>query len=142
VKKPSYRVERINETIKEILGELLLGQIKDPRVGMVTITAVRVSSDLSTAKVHYTVMGEENDRLDTERGLASAKNFMRMTVASELKLRSAPELKFVYDDSLDRSLAIEEALRTSKRREARSDESGAGDSRKENSKNDSKKENG
>jgi ribosome-binding factor A len=120
MKKPSFRIERINETIKEILGELLLSEIKDPRVGMVTITAVRVSSDLSTAKVHYTVMGEEDDKADTRRGLESAKKFMRKAVANELKVRNAPELKFVYDDSLDKSLIIEEALRTAKRQESRS----------------------
>jgi ribosome-binding factor A len=98
---------------KEILSELLLGQIKDPRVGMVTITSVRVSSDLSTAKVFYSVMGDENDRGETERGLKSARNFMRKVLADELKLRSAPELRFVYDDSLDRSFAIDEALKKS-----------------------------
>lgn len=114
MKKPSYRIERINETIKEVLSELLVGAIKDPRVGMVTITAVRVSSDLSTAKVHYSVMGDEAAKADTKCGLESAKKFMRKTVADALKLRVAPELRFVYDDSLDKAFAIEEALRKTK----------------------------
>jgi len=112
VKRSSHRIERVNGTIKEILSELLLTQIKDPRVGMVTITSVRVSSDLSTAKVYYTVMGDEERRVDTERGLKSAKNFMRKVVADELKLRSAPELRFKYDDSLDRAMVIEETLKS------------------------------
>lgn len=111
MKRSSHRIERVNGTIKEILSELLLTQIKDPRVGMVTITSVRVSSDLSTAKVYYTVMGDDDRRAETERGLNSAKNFMRRVVADELKLRSAPELKFEYDDSLDRAMRIEEALK-------------------------------
>jgi ribosome-binding factor A len=111
LKKSSHRIERINETIKEILSELLLTQIKDPRVGMVTITSVRVSSDFTTAKVYYTVMGDEARRIDTERGLKSAKNFMRKFVADELKLRTAPELRFEYDDSLDRAMGIEKALK-------------------------------
>ena len=110
----SYRIERINETIKEVLSELLISQIKDPRVGMVTITTVRVSSDLSIAKVHFSVMGDEAQREETERGLASARNFMRNSIAKALKTRSAPELKFIYDDSLDKSFAIEEALRKTK----------------------------
>jgi ribosome-binding factor A len=123
MKKPSYRIERINETIKEILSELLLRAIKDPRVGIVTITAVRVSSDLSSAKVHYSVMGDEVKRAETEKGMRSAKNFMRTAVANQLKLRSAPELIFVYDDSLDKSFAIEEALKKTKSEPVRKDDS-------------------
>ena len=122
MKKSSHRIERVNETIKEILSELLLGQIKDPRVGMVTITSVRVSSDYSTAKVFYTVMGDENRRADTVQGLKSARNFMRKQVADELKLRSAPELRFEYDDSLDRAMRIEQALKDE------TDSQGGGDS--------------
>jgi ribosome-binding factor A len=111
----SYRIERLNESIKEILGELLLAHIKDPRVGLVTVTAVRVSGDLSVAKVHYSVMGDVERRQETEKGLRSASAFMRKAIGTELKMRSAPELRFVYDDSLDRSLAIEQALRESAR---------------------------
>jgi ribosome-binding factor A len=128
MKKPSYRIERINETIKEVLSELLLSAIKDPRVGMVTITAVRVSSDLSSAKVHYSVMGNEVERAETEKGLRSAKNFMRTAVSNELKLRNAPELRFVYDDSLDKSYAIEEALKKTKPEPAQKDDSPDDDS--------------
>jgi ribosome-binding factor A len=109
--KPSYRIARINETIKEILGELLLGSIKDPRVGLVTITAVRVSSDMTSAKVHYSVMGDEEVRKETRKGLESAKKFMRKTVGDGLKLRNTPELHFVYDDSLDKAEAIDETLK-------------------------------
>ncbi len=110
----SYRKERINETIKEILSELLLNQIKDPRVGLVTITAVRVATDLSTAKVYYSVMGDDEERSETHKGLVSARYFMRKTISGELKMRTSPELRFVYDDSLDRAMAIEEALRKAK----------------------------
>jgi ribosome-binding factor A len=106
-----------------VLSELLLSEIKDPRVGMVTITAVRVSNDMSLAKVHYSVMGDEAARAETERGLISAKNFMRKTVADELKLRVAPELRFVYDDSLDKSFRIEEALKQSNEQLSRKDDS-------------------
>jgi ribosome-binding factor A len=128
--KPSYRIERINETIREILSELVLNKIKDPRVGMVMITAVRVSSDLSSAKVHYSVMGNVEERTETERGLQSAKNFMRRAVADELKLRSAPELRFVYDDSLDRSFAIEEAIKHTKEDSNREDDTSTDESDK------------
>ena len=112
----SYRIERVNETIKEILSEIVLNQLKDPRVGLVTITAVRVSNDMATAKVHWSVMGDEAERKETQKGLVSARNFMRKTIARELKIRTAPELRFVYDDSLDRSIAIESALREDRER--------------------------
>ncbi len=111
MKRPSHRIERVNETIKMVLSELLLSQIKDPRVGMVTITSVRVSKDFSSAKVYFSVMGDDAQRADTLRGLKSARHFMRGAVADELKLRNSPELRFVYDDTLDRAMAIEEALK-------------------------------
>ena len=107
----SYRQERLNETIKELLSEMMLAGVKDPRVGLVTITQVTVARDLTSAKVYFTVMGSEEEKENTRKGLESAKAFLRKTIGRELKLRTTPELKFVYDDSLDRSIAIEEALR-------------------------------
>lgn len=107
----SYRKERLNESIKELLGELILNRIKDPRVGLVTITGVEVARDLVTAKVFFTVMGGENERTESKQGLESAKNFLRKVVGRELKLRNTPDLRFVYDESLDRSMQIEDALK-------------------------------
>lgn len=106
----SYRKERLNESIKALLAELLLHGVKDPRVGLVSITAVEVSPDLSVAKVYYTVMGEETVREESRKGLLSARNFLRKTVGRELKMRTTPELIFIYDDALDRSFRIEEML--------------------------------
>ena len=106
----SFRKERVNETIRELLSERGLTDIKDPRVGFVTITAVRVSSDLSTAKVHYSVLGDEEDRVSTHKGLISARSFMRSEIAKVLKVRTSPELRFVYDDSLDRVDHLRELL--------------------------------
>lgn len=125
----SYRIQRLNEVVKEIISELVQGRIKDPRVGLVTITAVRVSNDMAVAKVYYSVMGDESERAATHKGLVSARNFMRTVVGDELKLRNAPELRFVYDDSLERSIAIEQTLREEKERSRRSrgEEDGGGD---------------
>ena len=107
----SYRKERLNESMKELLGELILSHIKDPRVGLVTITAVEVAPDMSTAKVYFSVLGDEEVRGESKKGLISAKNFLRTTVGRELKMRNTPDLRFVYDDTLDRSEKIERALR-------------------------------
>jgi ribosome-binding factor A len=104
-------MERMNEAIKELLSELVLTRIKDPRVGLVTITAVDVAKDMDSAKVYFSVMGDETVRRDSKKGLESAKSFLRNTVARELKIRTMPDLRFVYDDSLDRSMRIEDALR-------------------------------
>ena len=107
----SYRIERLNESIKELLSELIHRSVKDPRVGFVTINAVEVARDLETAKVYYTVMGEGEEREESRQGLLSAKSFLRKTIGRELKLRNAPDLRFIYDDTLDRSVKIDEALR-------------------------------
>jgi len=116
----SYRIERINETIKEVISELILYKIKDPRVGIVTITAARISRDLSSAKVYFSVMGDEEVRADSQEGLKSATNFMRRCIGQELDLRLSPELTFVYDDSLDRAERIDRKLREARLQDAAS----------------------
>lgn len=107
----SYRKERLNESIKELLSELLMREVKDPRVGFVTVTAVQVTIDLEVAKVYYSVMGSDEDRDASKQGLESAKSFLRKTVGRELKLRNSPELRFIYDDTLDRAIDIEDRIR-------------------------------
>jgi ribosome-binding factor A len=118
----SYRKEKLNERIKELLGELLLNRVKDPRVGLVTITMVTVAPDLATAKVYFTVMGDEAVRAETRKGLESASSYLRKTVAGELKLRQTPELRFVYDDTLDRAMRIDETIEGLRRNEKTNEE--------------------
>lgn len=115
----SYRKERLNERLKELIGELILSRIKDPRIGLVTITSASVAPDLTTAKVYFSVMGDENAREETKKGLKSAKSFIRRTVGRELKLRQVPDLRFVYDDSLDRAMRIEQKIEEIHEREKR-----------------------
>ncbi len=107
----SYRKERLNERLKELIGELILRRIKDPRIGLVTITSASVAPDLTMAKVYFSVMGDENARAETKNGLESAKGCLRRTIGRELKLRQVPDLRFVYDDSLDRAMRIERAIK-------------------------------
>ncbi len=110
--KSPYRMQRINRTVLEVLSEALMNDIKDPRIGLVTITQVRTTNDLSYAKVYYTVMGDDAARHECEKGLVSAKNYLRGLLGQELKVRRPPELRFVFDDSIDRSMRIEETLRS------------------------------
>lgn len=107
----SHRIGRLNESIKVLLSELIAGSVKDPRVGFVTITGVDVAGDLESAKVFYTVMGEDEEKAESQKGLESASNFLRKTVGRELKLKNSPALRFIYDDTLDRSMHIEETIR-------------------------------
>ena len=106
-----YRLERIGEIIKEVLSEIVLTEIKDPRVGLVTIVSVNVARDLSTAKVHFSVMGDAAQRETSLRILKGASGFMRHAIADAIDVQHAPELRWVYDDSLDRSFRIDEVLR-------------------------------
>ncbi len=109
--RPNYRIERVNELMKEVLSELVLTELKDPRVGLVTIVGVRVTNDLSSAKVLFSVMGDEQQRAETLKGLKAATPFLRRVLVKHLDVRVSPELRWVYDDSLDRSFRIEQMLR-------------------------------
>jgi len=106
-----YRIERINETIKEVLSEIVLNDIKDPRVGLVTIVSVKVAKDLATAQVHFSVLGDQEQRDASMKILKGASGFMRHAIANAIDVQHAPELRWHYDDSLDRAFRINEVLR-------------------------------
>jgi ribosome-binding factor A len=106
-----YRIERINETIKEVLSEIVLNEIKDPRVGLVTIVSVRTARDLATARIHFSVMGDQAQRDISMKILKGASGFMRYAIANAIDVQHAPDLRWVYDDSLDRAFRINEVLR-------------------------------
>lgn len=110
MKKSHHRIERVNAVIKEILSEIVLKDIKDPRLGLVTVTGVNTAADLSAARVHFSVMGDEAQRQVTLKILRGASGFMRYTIARELDVKVAPELRWVYDDSLDRAFRIDQVL--------------------------------
>jgi ribosome-binding factor A len=113
MKKPRHRIERVNAIIKEILSEIVLNDVKDPRLGLVTVTGVNTAADLSAARVFFSVMGDEAQRQVTLKILRGAAGYMRRTIARELDVKVAPELRWVYDDSLDRAFRIAEVLKES-----------------------------
>ena len=106
-----YRIERINETIKEVLSEIVLNDIKDPRLGLVTIVYVKTARDLATAQIHFSVLGDQEQRDMTLKILKGASGFMRHAIANAIDVQHAPELRWHYDDSLDRAFRIDEVLR-------------------------------
>ena len=100
--KEFSRGQRLAEQIHRELAELIRRELKDPRVGMVTIGEVEVSSDLSHAKIYYTVLGDEAAQQNSQEGLARASGFLRSQLGKNLRTRVTPELHFVFDDSPQR----------------------------------------
>jgi ribosome-binding factor A len=106
----SERMRRIDEAIRQVLGEAVAGELKDPRVGFITVTDVRTSADLSHARVYVSVLGEQEQREASMEGLQSANGYLQGRVASELRLKRTPTLTFAYDDTLDRALRVDALL--------------------------------
>jgi ribosome-binding factor A len=96
----SHRVERIAEQIREELSQILATEVSDPGVGLVTITRVKVTADLSLARAYWTVLGEGKERADTAKALTRAIPYLRHLLSQRLTLRRVPELKFQYDESV------------------------------------------
>jgi ribosome-binding factor A len=110
------RMRRVDEAIRQVLGDAVAGDLKDPRVGFVTVTDVRTSPDLRHARVYVSVLGVAggpsgpDERELTLDGLRSAHGFLQARVASELRLKHTPALEFFYDDTTDRALRVEELI--------------------------------
>jgi ribosome-binding factor A len=95
------RAERVGEAIRAAIAEMLVREIKDPRVGMVTLTTVQLSADLRHAKVYFSCIGDAAVRDRSLAGLRSAAGFIRAQLTRRLQLRVAPEITFVFDPTLD-----------------------------------------
>ena len=104
------RRARIEGEMQSTLAELIRRQVKDPRVGNVTITAVEVAPDLSTAKVLFVPFAGSHDPQDVGEGLTRAGGFLRGEVGRRLGLRHAPHLSFVFDDSLDKAARLTQLI--------------------------------
>jgi len=104
------RMRRVDEAMREVLSYAITSQIKDPRVGFVTVTAVETSADLRHARVFVSVLGDGAVRRRSLDGLESARGYLQRRVASELRLKHTPTLQFLYDDSADRGLRIAELV--------------------------------
>lgn len=104
------RIARVNEQIRRELTSLLQRDVRDPRIGIVTVTAVETSPDLYHAKVFYSVMGSDEDRDSAAEGLRAAAGFLRTEIGRRMHIRRAPELHFTYDDTLQHAMHIERLL--------------------------------
>lgn len=112
------RVSQIGEEIKRVISQLLRTKIKDPRISdMVSITEVRVTNDLSFAKVFVSVFGTEDEKNDTLEGLRNAEGFIKKEIGRDVKMRIMPKLIFELDDSVEESLRLEKILEEIKTKE-------------------------
>jgi ribosome-binding factor A len=115
------RMRRVDEAIRQVLGDAVAGELKDPRVGFVTVTDVRTSADLRHARVYVSVLGEGGRPSELEQreatldGLNSAHGFLQGRIAGELRLKRTPTLEFSYDDTTDKALRVDELIAASGR---------------------------
>lgn len=104
------RVGRVGEQVKKELSLILQTELKDPRIGFITVTGVEVTNDLSQAKVYLSVLGSEQQKEDTLKALAKAGGYLRSELGRRMRLRHTPELIFKFDASIDYGSKIEALL--------------------------------
>lgn len=112
------RVRRHAERVRELVASAVRSQVKDPRLGMITITDARITSDLRDATVYYTVLGDSAARSGTAAALDSAKGLLRSTVGKALGLRHSPTLTFIADDVQEHAKHIDELLESARSKDA------------------------
>ena len=105
----SDRMRRVNEALKEVLSEGI-GNLKDPRIGFVTVTGVETSPDLRDARVFVSVLGSERKREQSLSGLAAAHGVLQARVARELRMKRTPQLAFEYDPSVERGVRMTQLI--------------------------------
>jgi ribosome-binding factor A len=107
---PTPRMRRVNEAIREILGDAIATELKDPRIGFVTVTDVDTSPDLRAARVYVSVLGSPEERKDSLAGLRSSHGFLQGKIAGAMRMKRTPTLTFEYDESVDRGDRITRLL--------------------------------
>jgi ribosome-binding factor A len=112
------RVRRHAERVRELVASVVRTQIKDPRLGMITITDARITPDLRDATVYYTVLGDAAEQASTAAALESAKGLLRSTVGKALGLRHSPSLSFVRDNVQEQAKHIDDLLAAARNADA------------------------
>jgi ribosome-binding factor A len=105
-----HRQERLRELIKSEFGQILQRDLKDPRIGFVSVTDVELSNDFSHVKIFVSIMGNDEAKRSTMEGLESAKGFIRTELGKRIRLRHTPEVHLIADNSIDRGTRIFELL--------------------------------
>jgi ribosome-binding factor A len=100
-------MRRVDEAVREVLGEAVTHDLKDPRVGFVTVTEVRTSPDLRQARVFVSVFGTDEEKAATLEGLRSAHGILQAKIASQLRMKRTPALEFALDDTAEKAARLE-----------------------------------
>jgi ribosome-binding factor A len=111
IKMAKVRVSRVGEQIKKEISTIVRNEVKDPRIGFLTITDVELSGDMQHAKVYVSVLGSEEERNDTLQALQKAAGFVRSELGKRIRIRHTPEILFTIDRSLDYSERINKVLK-------------------------------
>jgi ribosome-binding factor A len=106
----THRTERIAEQLREEVSQILATEVADPGVGLVTVSRVKVTPDLSLARVYWTILGDGDDRKKTTKALQRAASFVRHVLAGRVTLRRVPEVVFQFDEGLAAHTRVEEIL--------------------------------
>lgn len=115
------RVEKVQELMKQEVSQIILRELKDPRIGFVTVTSVECTGDLREAKIYVSLMGNEQQVKDCWAGLTSSLGYIRREIGKRIRLRFTPEISLAIDKSLDYSAHIQELLLKIKAEEAAKD---------------------
>jgi ribosome-binding factor A len=105
----SGRMRRVNEAVRQVLSEAV-GELKDPRIGFVTVTGVETSPDLRHARVYVSVFGPEESRTDSLAGLEAAHGVLQARLARELRMKRTPQLAFEYDPTVERGVRMTQLI--------------------------------
>jgi ribosome-binding factor A len=107
---PGARMRRVNEALRELIGDAISTELQDPRIGFVTVTAVDTSPDLRSARVYVSVLGESEAREATLAALRSSHGVIQAKIAREMRMKRTPTLSFHYDESIERGDRISRLL--------------------------------
>ncbi|GAB4246959.1 MAG: hypothetical protein Kow00129_07420 [Thermoleophilia bacterium] len=115
MRDPSVRMRRVNEALRELIGTAVQEQLKDPRIGFVTVTGVKATTDLRYATVYVSVYGKDEEKQASLKGLRSAEGFLQDLINREFHFKRTPKLDFVYDTSIDEGMKIHALLQEQKK---------------------------
>ena len=104
------RMRLINEVLREVIGSAIAAELSDPRIGFVTVTSVETSPDLRSAKVHVSVLGDEDARQVALEGLRSSRGVLQSKIAAETRMKRTPTVSFHYDPTVEQGMRISQLL--------------------------------
>ena len=116
-----YRKQKLEAQIQKLIGTLIVTELKDPRIGFVTVTRVKMSKDYAYADVYISILGDEHDRQKTLEGLQSARGFVQYRVGKSLRIHTIPEVSFYVDTSIEEGVTMVNLLEKLQKESAKND---------------------